>query len=341
MTIAVFKLNHLGDNVVFVPAFQELRRRCPGFKIALLTTPREAELYGGISKPNEIIVSQKSAFDKSYRRPWVLAHWFLTVRRLRPHACLVPFDQGNVVHTLAWLSGARIRVGAKLEPARMAGSLTEEVPMPADASPATWNWATARALARSLGCDSGWPDEPPAPDLRHLLPRGPKPAGERRRIVIHAGASRHLNKWPTDNFASVATSLSHDFDVVWVSHGGTTGSAPPGTTDAPVNSIGELAEWLASSDLFLGNNSGPMHLANALGCSGVVVTGPSAAGWNPYWYRDRWTVLRHPDLYCAPCERLTKELAGCANIESDMACLKYWTVEKVTRACRAQIDNMR
>jgi hypothetical protein len=80
-----------------------------------------------------------------------------------------------------------------------------------------------------------------------------------------------------------------------------------------------------------------MHLANALGCPGVAVTGPSARGWDPYWHRGRWTVLRHPDLYCAPCERIERELSGCANAESPMACLKYWTPATVEAACRERL----
>jgi ADP-heptose:LPS heptosyltransferase len=105
-----------------------------------------------------------------------------------------------------------------------------------------------------------------------------------------------------------------------------------------VCSIGELSEWLAGADLFLGNNSGPMHLANAIGCHGVVVTGPSAAGWDPYWNRERWTVLRHPGLLCAPCEVPDRELAGCVNSESPMACLRYFTPGMVEAACRARLE---
>jgi ADP-heptose:LPS heptosyltransferase len=195
----------------------------------------------------------------------------------------------------------------------------------------------ARALAGSFGRAADWPDEPPAPDFRHLLAGDRRPAGPRRRVVVHAGASREMNRWPARRFASVAASLSRDFEVVWIEHGDTAGRAPAGTAAAPADSLAALAQCLSGADLFLGNNSGPMHLANALGCPGVAVTGPTAAGWDPYWHRDRWIALRHPDLYCAPCERLTWELQGCANQASPMACLAYWTEEKVEAACRLQL----
>lgn len=337
MNIAVFKFNHLGDNVVFVSALQALRRRCPEWKITLLTTPREAELYKGPFGPQEVLVYTKRGFDRSYRRPWVLAWWMWTVRRRRPDACLVSFDQGSVAHALARLSGARVRIGGKLTPPRVAHALTEEIPMPEDQRPVTWNWRMTRALARSFGRDEGWPSEAPPPDLRHLLPNGARTAGSRRRILVHPGASRYLNQWPLEHFAAVARALSKEFEVVWITHEGTTGSAPPGVVDAPVTTLRDFAEWAASADLFLGNNSGPMHLANALGCPGVAVTGPSAPGWDPFWHRERWTNLRHPFLSCAPCEVLNKELDRCANAADPMACLKYWTTERVEAACRSRL----
>ena len=117
-----------------------------------------------------------------------------------------------------------------------------------------------------------------------------------------------------------------------------TPAAPSGTIDAPVASLREFSEWVASANLFVGNNSGPMHLANALGCPGVVVTGPSARGWDPFWNREQWTVLRHPHLDCAPCDRLNQELKGCVNFASPMACLNYWTEEMVEAACRARLN---
>lgn len=338
MRVVIFKFNHLGDNVVFVPVVQALRERCPDWTITLLTTPNEAELYGGPLGPQEILTSPKPAFDKSYLRPWTLAWWAWSIRRRRPDACLISFDQGTAAHLVAKLSGARVRIGGNLEHVRVNGSLTEEVAMPGDRRPATWHWMMARALAQSFGRGARWPDDPPAPDLSHLGTRDAPPPGDRRRVVVHAGASKHLNQWSPEGFAAVATSLSRDFEVVWILHGDSTGPAPEGTTPAQVTTLGEFSDWVAGADLFLGNNSGPMHLANALGRPGVAVTGPTAMGWDPYWHREQWTVLRHPDLYCAPCEKPNKELTACVNIESPMACLKYWTKEKVEAACRSRLE---
>jgi ADP-heptose:LPS heptosyltransferase len=338
MRVVLFKVNKLGDNVAFVSAVQALRKRFPEWRLTLLTTPDAAELYQGPVGPQEVIACPKSEFDTSLRRPHVLASWVSRIRRLRPDACIVSFDQGAAAHFIAKLSGARVRIGGQIDRKLSARSLTERIEIPNDASPFTWNWRMARALAVSAG-DSSWPENPPMPDLSHLLARGAKPSGKRKRVVVHAGASGALNQWSQKRFASVAGSLSRDFEVVWIRHGSEALAAPDGTVDAPVDSLAGFSEWAASGDLFLGNNSGPMHLANALGCPGVAVTGPSALGWNPCWSREDWTVLRHPDLYCAPCEKLTAKLERCAKLASPMACLNYWSEESVENACRSRLGS--
>jgi heptosyltransferase-2 len=339
MKVVIFKLNAFGDNVVFVSAVQALRSRCPDWHITLITTPNEAELYQGRLAPQEILTSPKHDFNKSHHRPWVLASWIWRVRRRRPDGCLLAFDQGSAAHLIAKLSGARMRIGGNVAHIRVRDSLTLEVPYPEDARPVTWNWRMARALAGALGSDAGWPDEPPPPDLSHL-PHGVRPADGRRRVVVHSGASRSLNRWSGERFASVAAALARDYEVVWIIHGEATGPAPAGTKGVAVRSIGEFAHWVGGADLFLGNNSGPMHLANAIGCPGVAVSGPSAAGWDPFWFRERWSVLRHPDLYCAPCGKPNEQVPGCANLASPMACLEYWTTQKVEAACRLRLERI-
>jgi ADP-heptose:LPS heptosyltransferase len=333
MRIVVFKLNHLGDNLVFLPGLQALRAHFPDWRLTIITTPAERVLYEQLTPADEILTGEKLRFDKCWQRPWELAAWWGRIRFRRPDACLLGFDQANVPHLLARSSGAAIRVGGNLEHIRLPHTLTHEVPMPASGLVADWNWELARTLLRVAG-GVELAATPPPPDLSHRLLALPAPAA-RPQIVIHAGSSREFTRWPTDRFVQLATRLAADHEVVWVDRPETAGAALPATVRrvAP-GSLREFATLLAGADLFLGNNSGPMHLANALGCPGVVVTGASALGWNPYWYRERWTVLRHPSLPCQPCERPDKVTLVCTNTAAPFACLQYWTVDAVEAACR-------
>jgi ADP-heptose:LPS heptosyltransferase len=335
MNVVIFKFNHLGDNVVFLPVVQALRALRPAWRLTLLTTPGEAPLYSSVLPHADLWTAEKQRFDKCWRRPWALAAWWLRLRARRAQACLVSFDQANTAHVLARHSGAAVRIGGNLAHIRFSHTLTHEVPMPADGCPATWHWAMGRALVRAVdGAAHDWPDRPPPPDLRHLV--GPALAPTSRpRVVIHAGASRELNRWPTARFAAVAESLAVDHDVVWIDRAETAAQplhARVRRVAAPA--LRDLATLVAGANLFLGNNSGPMHVANALGVRGVVVTGSSALGWDPYWHRDRWRVLRHPSLPCAPCESADKMLPGCALTSDHLACLRHWTATAVEAACR-------
>ena len=247
MRVVLFKLNALGDNVVFLPAVQALRSRHPDWHLTVLTTPAQAELYQGPLAPQRLLTCDKRAFDKSHRRPWELAAWILRVRREHPDACLVAFDQGSAAHLVAKLSGAAVRIGGNLDCIRVRRSLTREVPIPADGRPVSWNWAMAGALEAASGDKGRWPAAPPAPDLRHLLPNGPRSRGKRRRVVVHAGASKALNQWPVGQFAKVSSLLARDLEVVWIAHGGTRGCAPPGVHEEAVDSLASLAGWIVAA----------------------------------------------------------------------------------------------
>lgn len=336
MNLLLFKLNNLGDNIVFVPTVAALRRALPEARITLITTPAESVLYTGVLARKDILTSGKLAFDKCWRRPWELAAWWLRIRARRPDACLVAFDQANIPHLLAKHSGARLRVGGNLEHIRIKDTLTHHVPLPAGGRPVEYNWETARVLAAAIGAPP-LPATPPPPELSHLL--SPMPRAARRRIVIHGGSSKLLTRWPTERFAALAARLAADHEVLWIERPEIQAAAlDPAVRRCPPGSLAQFASLLATADLFVGNNSGPMHLANALGRPGVIVAGASALGWDPYWFRERWTVLRHPSLACQPCERPDKETRTCANTAAPFACLTYWSVDAVEAACRETLS---
>jgi len=272
---------------------------------------------------------------------WELAAWFVHIRARRPDACLISFEQANVPHLLAPQAAPASGSAANLSHIRVARSLTQETLMPALATAlqtGTGPWAatlsppsTARLPRRE------WPaTPPPATDLDHLVDRAAAPAD--RPIVVHAGSSRPLTRWDPAHFAVVAAELARTHPVVWIDR--------PETADTPldpairrvaVNSLRDFATLLAGARLFSCNNSGPLHLANALGVRGVVVTGLSALGWDPHWHRDRWTVLRRSDLLCAPCEAPNKVTLACAHHAEPLACLRRWTPATVLAACQARL----
>jgi ADP-heptose:LPS heptosyltransferase len=228
-----------------------------------------------------------------------------------------------------------VRVGAAGLKIRLGGTLTHEVALAPEWSMAQWNWETARALVTALDPANTWPAEPPPPDLAHLAPAATRQAG---RVLIHAGSKQPHTRWPLESFAELAADLSAQCEVIWIDTPETRAAALARTvTRCETRTLADLTGQIARAQLFVGNNSGPMHLASALGTPGVVISGPSAFAWDPAWHRGRFQVLRTPGLACLPCEHGPFSPGRCLNTAEPMACMRRWSVATIASACRASL----
>ena len=334
MNLAIIKTNHLGDNVVFLPVVQELRRRFPDWRLTLLTAPRVAELYTADIAPENLLTVEPAALQRAWRRPHEFLRWWRELRRREFHASMIGYDQSSTAHALAWLAGGRTRVGGAGLRIRLRGTLTRGVAWQPGWSIAQWNWEIARALLADLG-ERAWPDAPPPPQLSHLAPGEIR---QPRRVVIHAGSKWPYTRWALDRYTALAGHLARDHEVLWISAPEAAPSVlPPGVTAVASPDLSSLARLLKSAALFVGNNSGPMHVANSLGTPLVVITGPSDRAWDPAWHQERTTVLRTPRLGCQPCERVHFLPGQCTNTVEPMACLARWSVDAIEATCRSRL----
>jgi ADP-heptose:LPS heptosyltransferase len=330
--IAIFKVNQLGDNVVFLPVVEELLRIAPDLGITLLTSPVAAPLFERCLARDRIIVMERSAFNGAWRRPWVLAGLLRRLRRIRPEASLLSYDQGSVAHLLARFSGGAVRVGSAHLGIRLPDGLTHRVACGPDMDIVAWNWEMGACFARALGID-GWGTAPKPPDLSHLV-GAPAPARGRPLVLIHPGASREYQRWPAAFYSETASLLLSVADVQWIDRPELTPHPlHPGIRRITSPTTGDLVRRIASASLFLGNNSGPMHIASTLGVPTVVLTGPSFRAWDPAWHRERCEVLRRADLPCQPCDRLGWVPNVCLNRTAPLACLLRWTPAQVADRC--------
>lgn len=326
MKLGIFKVNQLGDNVVFLPVVQALRRRFPAWRLDLFTSPVAAELFAADLPPAQIHAMPTAEFNGAWKRPATLARLWREVARARLDATLIADDQGNVAHLLARLAGGRVRVGILPRFIKMRGGLTDIVPLAPTLPVAQVNWEIARALVHRLG-GGDWPATPPAPDLAHLSGDAVPVAG---RIVIHSGASLAYKRWLPERFVALANRLAERFEVLWIEQPHTPAAelSPQVQRVAPA-SLGAFVTTLRSASLLVGNNSGPMNLAAAMGCPAVILSGPSHPVWDPIWHADRILILRAPGLACLPCDPLERPAGFCQNAAEPMACMTHWSVDDV------------
>ena len=131
-----------------------------------------------------------------------------------------------------------------------------------------------------------------------------------RWIALHPGARWQNKRWPAENFAELVRLLAKNFSDARFAILGVAGDKPPGeiiARSAPgrclnlcgETSLPEMVEWLRLCDLIVTNDTGPMHVAAALGKPLVALFGPTEPRrTGPYGQLN--SVLRI-DLPCSPC----------------------------------------
>jgi len=156
-----------------------------------------------------------------------------------------------------------------------------------------------------------------------------------RLLALHPGASCPSKIWPQERFAQVADILAqrHGFKVVVVSgpkeitlaHSLLSQLKSPALDLAGKTSVSQLASILKRCQLLISNDSGPVHVASAVGTPVVSIFGRKQKGlgprrWGPVGKRDR---VLHKDVGCIEC------LAH--NCVKEYACLKAISVDEVVK----------
>ena len=234
----------------------------------------------------------------------------------------------------------------------MPGAINQPQPFDPSGSVALDGW---KLLLRLVEDTEGpkLPELPPLPDLDHLKGNsspvqdnaersggaGPnvkrRTPNAERAIVIHAGASKGFQRWPWENYVSLANRLRKDHQVYWIGQGvDDVSGLDPGVQIIDTLSIADLVAVLSRSRLFIGNNSGPFQIASALGTPSVIINGPSSRCWDPFWFPERIRMLRDESVPCVPCEAYYAE---CRNPRR-MQCMDKWTVAAVETETHVWLD---
>jgi ADP-heptose:LPS heptosyltransferase len=158
-------------------------------------------------------------------------------------------------------------------------------------------------------------------------------------VGVHASGGRDIKQWPVERFADVAARVARERGATIVLTGAAqdrvlvdriAAHLPPervvdaaGTLD-----LVTLAALLQRLDVFITGDTGPMHLAHAVGTPIVAVFGPS----DPARYAPRGPLDRvvRIDLPCAPCNRIRLPPERCTGHTPD--CLAGISVEQVMAA---------
>ncbi|MDE3195437.1 MAG: glycosyltransferase family 9 protein [Acidobacteriota bacterium] len=284
--VAVIRLRSLGDCVLSTPAIHLLKRHRPDLKIAVVAEERFAGVYENNPDVAEIL------------RPSIGA-----LRAFGPKMC-VNLHGGTRSARLTALSGAKIRAG--LDIFRPAWPYNVKIPTAQEILGIARRVHTAEHQASTMFYLGVPVAEIPRAALYPDAGRSPfAPAG--RYAVIHPFAATPEKTWPAQSFAAAAEAL--DIEPVFV--GGPADDFTPFERwkNARGASLPQLAQLLRDAAVFIGNDSGPAHVAAAFGIPCVVLFGPSDAEiWSPW--RTQSEVLRGEPIGSIGVEQVLRAAAG-------------------------------
>jgi ADP-heptose:LPS heptosyltransferase len=309
--VLFIRLRSLGDTVLSTPLYAALKAWRPDLRVAVLVEP-----------PNDEVVRHNPDVDQVLTIPGApgsLNSLFSRAAALREiraarFDCCINLHGGSTSAWLTLLSGSLHRVGLKSFRNTFAYTQTLDVPIrKADGT----KWHTVEYQVewlRQLGLPEGEvpplrvipPPELQAPVLRHLERLGVKP--DSRYAVIQPTSKFFTKEWTPEGFGEIADYLArkHGLQVLLTGGPGEESRLRSVAQRCQENivvcagvSVGELLWVLRGAKLFVGNDSGPTHLAAALGVATVVLFGSSDA---EVWYPWKTPFQRVQNAFdCNPC----------------------------------------
>lgn len=339
--VLLLRLERIGDLLMVVEAIASIRSLLPDARIDLAVGGWNAPLAALLPHVTEAEVLNAPWLTRGETvTPWLGLITHARGWRARRYDLVVNFEPDIRSNFLAWLSGAPRRVGywtggggafltdtlaydprahVSINALRLAAHVTggsisrQQGPMGA-AALAVPAQETARARALLAGHPGPW-------------------------IGLHASGGRAVKTWPVERFRELAARLIAERGAAIV----LTGSAVDRQlvrqmkaglpADRVLDVSGDLAlpglaALLQQLDVFITGDTGPMHLADAVGTPVVAIFGPSdPARYGPRGPHDRIVRI---DLPCSPCNRIRLPPARCTGHTPD--CLAGIQVSSVLEA---------
>jgi ADP-heptose:LPS heptosyltransferase len=309
--ILIVRLRSLGDAVLATPALRALKRWRPDLRLSLLLYPRFAPVLAGNPNLEEIL-----ELDPSGPAGTVRVLKMVVALRRRGFAACFNLHGGTLSALLTGLSDAPHRVG--LEGFRFSLTYTLR------ARPkAIFGRERLHAVENQIApfYAAGLPQREipplevlPQPAARaavaqRLARRGLSPGT--RYAVLHPIANFFTKEWPFERYGELARWLEEEHGLAPVLICGrgegakleavarSYGKAPVRLEDLPVPELVALVEGAA---LFVGNDSGPAHIAAALERPLVVLFGSSdSEAWRPWTRAAPLCAVVQNSYACNPC----------------------------------------
>jgi heptosyltransferase I len=318
--ILLVRLGSLGDIVHSLPVAAALRERYPGARLDWLVDARHASLLELVPLVDRRIVispARSLRVDRpglpGDRRFTGRASVLSAIRFLRLQRYDAALDLQGLIKSavFARASGARRVIGfarAHLREPQARAFYTEAVVPPPGVHVVVKNLEALRALGADVPAMPRFPiDVPFSPALEAVRASLGRETLARGYALVNPGAAWPNKRWPVERFGAVAAALGRQHGLASVVSWGpgeedraravaaaSEGSAMP----APPTGIGDLLAIAGGAALAVSGDTGPLHLAAAVGTPLVALFGPTDPSRNGPWSADDISLSRFADCVC-------------------------------------------
>lgn len=331
--ILICRTDRIGDVLLSTPVIRALRQAYPEAFLAMMVSPYAKEAVEGNPDLDEVIVYDKSGAHRS----WPASISFSCQLRKKKFDLALILHPNVRVHVAVFFAGIPRRIGYDY---KMGFLLTDRIP---HTKPAGHKHELEYNLdlVRYLGVEPKermiyMPVKPAAEawaeNTLKCLGVGPGDG----LLAVHPGASCISKLWPVERFAEAAESLSRKYGLKVVVVSGPkdlpladkvlSSLRVPAFSLAGKTTLSQLASILRRCRLLISNDSGPVHVAAAVGTPVVSIFGRAQKGLSPA----RWAPV-------AQNSRVLHRSAGCSECLAHecvkgFACLRAVSVEDVVAA---------
>ncbi len=290
--ILITRLSHIGDCVLTLPMINQIKDRLPESKITWAIESPTQKLLAGLRSVDEFLVVPK-AWMKSP------SAWLRLRREFKQRKFDIAIDPQGITKSamLGWISGAKIRVGAKGKWGReLSPYLNNHLVETSETHLADRSMELLSAI-----CGSSEPAEEPRYDFPieasavELSRTFLKNSQLNSFAIINPGASWASKRWDNERFGSVGSWLFRHRGlrsvITWAGDEEKDMAEEIADFDkealvvAPATNLPQLAALLSLATLFVGCDTGPLHIAAAVGtpCVGLYgTTRPEDSGAWPW-----------------------------------------------------------
>jgi len=304
----IIKPSSLGDIILALPALTALRESFPDAKISWLIRPDFAPLLKDHSHLTDVIIFDRELLGKAWFHPHAFYSLVSLIRRLRRGKFDAVIDLQGLFRTasLAWLSGCKKRFG--MANTRELAHIFYTHKVDQDVSCihlVDYYLKIIQTIAASkTKVQFVFPRDPVAADSINSLLTSQAVKPDNYAVFIPGSA--HSDKcWPAQRFAALADRIASQFQLSIVAAGTASErdivESIKNQADVPIvdlagqTALSELVALLKAARLVISNDTGPGHIAAALGVPLVMIFGRSNPARVAPYSRPQCVVAVEPD----------------------------------------------